>query len=292
MGNVAIKAFAGPEPISPVLAEEEDPTELHARDARIDKLATLSLSANNENNDNSPRQEGLHSRFLATIMHSTMPGSDKAYHSTLRSTLMETFKPKAMAGSFQFRRYFQYLIDKLLIAKALEDRLKNTEEGHPLFPFCLTKLYRSEKIAEDLDFIEIQFPGELPLLATDASLAYKKSIEDCPQELLLAYWYTVFLADLNGGQVIKRMFARSLKEDFGMESSAEKGLASFSFKTKNLDKLREKCGKLIDSYDCDEETAKLLLEKVKESFCQTLSLFKDIQKRHDKLEKALHTFDE
>jgi heme oxygenase len=74
---------------------------------------------------------------------------------------------------------------------------------------ALPALWRSRAIAADLHFLQA---GPPPPLAAAMQLYVQRlrSLQDCKPALLVAHAYVRYLGDLNGGQALRRIVARSL----------------------------------------------------------------------------------
>lgn len=111
------------------------------------------------------------------------------------------------------RAGYALLLRNLLPAYAVMERaLDLGRTGPVLAELANPKLYRAAAIARDLDAIEGRdWAGTLPLLA--AAETYAARVESAAAgdgALLIAHAYTRYVGDLSGGQIMRRLLARSL----------------------------------------------------------------------------------
>lgn len=108
--------------------------------------------------------------------------------------------------------YGEYLYNLSAMYKAIEDALdKNC--NHPVVKDFITKeLYRHELIEKDIKYLLGDKVSSMKLLAsTIASIARINEIANTKPELIVAYAYTRFLADLFGGRMFYELFSKEYK---------------------------------------------------------------------------------
>ena len=108
--------------------------------------------------------------------------------------------------------YGEYLYNLSAMYKAIEDALdKNC--NHPVVKDFITKeLYRHELIEKDIKYLLGDKVSSMNLLAsTIASIARINEIANTKPELIVAYAYTRFLADLFGGRMFYELFSKEYK---------------------------------------------------------------------------------
>ena len=86
--------------------------------------------------------------------------------------------------------------------KAIEDGLDKNSNNQIVKDFVTKELYRSSLIEKDIKYLLGENINSLNLLSsTVSSIARIKEISSSKPELVVAYAYTRFLADLFGGRL-------------------------------------------------------------------------------------------
>lgn len=108
--------------------------------------------------------------------------------------------------------YGEYLYNLSAMYKAIEDAL-DKNSNHPVVKDFITKeLYRHELIEKDIKYLLGDKVSSMKLLAsTIASIARINEIANTKPELIVAYAYTRFLADLFGGRMFYELFSKEYK---------------------------------------------------------------------------------
>ena len=108
--------------------------------------------------------------------------------------------------------YGEYLYNLSAMYKAIEDAL-DKNSTHPVVKDFITKeLYRHELIEKDIKYLLGDKVSSMKLLAsTIASIARINEIANTKPELIVAYAYTRFLADLFGGRMFYELFSKEYK---------------------------------------------------------------------------------
>mgnify|MGYP001100700410 CR=1 FL=1 len=131
------------------------------------------------------------------------------------------FIKKIVDGTASKEGYAEYLFNLSAMYKAIEDTIENNLDNEVVKEFSTKELYRYELIEKDLKY----FAGEkYELLASTVAFVERmKEISDSNPELVVAYAYTRFLADLFGG----RIFYSLLKDHYNINND---GLNYYSYK--------------------------------------------------------------
>ena len=96
--------------------------------------------------------------------------------------------------------------------KAIENALDKNENNDVVKPFVTKELYRSELMRKDLNFLLGDKLNSMKLLAsTEACVAKIEELSETKPELVVAYAYTRFLADLFGGRTFLSLLSTSYK---------------------------------------------------------------------------------
>lgn len=118
---------------------------------------------------------------------------------------------KIFDGDATVDGYAEYIFNLEKMYSAIEDALNANESNAVITPFVTKELYRSSLIKKDLDFILGDKLDSMQILpSTEACISRINSLSKANPELIVAYAYTRFLADLFGG----RMFFSLLSEKY------------------------------------------------------------------------------
>lgn len=139
----------------------------------------------------------------------------RAQHRTAeRSGLM----PRLLAGRIDARAYCALLANLHALYAALEEGIDAHADDPAIAPIRLPALYRTDALARDLAVIaNVPAPALAP-----ATRAYVERLDAIARErpvLLAAHAYVRYLGDLNGGQVLRKIVARSLNLADGVGTS-------------------------------------------------------------------------
>ena len=122
--------------------------------------------------------------------------------------------------------YGEYLYNLSAMYKAIEDAL-DKNSNHPVVKDFITKeLYRHELIEKDIKYLLGDKVSSMNLLAsTIASIARINELANTKPELIVAYAYTRFLADLFGGRMFYELFSKEYKiENEGLNYYSFEGI--------------------------------------------------------------------
>ncbi|MGL6107908.1 heme oxygenase (biliverdin-producing) [Romboutsia sp.] len=113
--------------------------------------------------------------------------------------------------------YAEYLFNLSAMYKAIEDTIENNSSNETVRNFVTKELFRYELIQKDLKFLVGDKLESMELLPSTLAFVDKiKEINKYEPELIVAYAYTRFLADLFGG----RTFAKLLSEKYEISTDA------------------------------------------------------------------------
>ena len=119
---------------------------------------------------------------------------------------------KLVDGNASVEGYAEYIYNLERMYKAIEDALDKNENNAIVKPFVTRELYRSELMRKDLEFLLGDKLNSLKLLAsTEACVAKIEELSKTKPELVVAYAYTRFLADLFGGRTFLSLLSTSYK---------------------------------------------------------------------------------
>lgn len=119
---------------------------------------------------------------------------------------------KLVDGTASVDWYAEYIYNLEKMYKAIENALDKNENNDVVKPFVTKELYRSELMRKDLNFLLGDKLNSMKLLAsTEACVAKIEELSETKPELVVAYAYTRFLADLFGGRTFLSLLSTSYK---------------------------------------------------------------------------------
>lgn len=117
---------------------------------------------------------------------------------------------KLMDGTASVEGYAEYIFNLERMYRAIEVALDKNENNEIVKPFVTKELYRSELMRKDLEFLLGDKLDSMKLLAsTEACVAKIEELSEKSPELVVAYAYTRFLADLFGGRTFLSLLSSS-----------------------------------------------------------------------------------
>jgi heme oxygenase len=106
--------------------------------------------------------------------------------------------------------YIEYIFNLHAVYKAIEDSLDKNSTNEGIKTFATKELYRAELIKKDLDILVGEKLSEMKLLAsTEACLARINELDKKHPELIVAYAYVRFIADLFGGKIFPDILTKN-----------------------------------------------------------------------------------
>lgn len=111
-------------------------------------------------------------------------------------------------GAFK-ESYGEYLLNLLTMYKVIENALQENSTNQVVKGFITRELYISKLIEKDIKYLLGTKADEITLLSsTKAAVSRIKDISKTKPELIVAYAYTRFLADLFGGRTFFKLFSK------------------------------------------------------------------------------------
>ena len=108
---------------------------------------------------------------------------------------------KIIDGTATVEGYAEYIFNLEKMYNAIETALDKNSDNNVIKPFVTKELYRSKLIRKDVDFLLGDKVNSMKILAsTEASITKIEELSQNKPELVIAYAYTRFLADLFGGR--------------------------------------------------------------------------------------------
>lgn len=119
---------------------------------------------------------------------------------------------KLVDGTASVEGYAEYILNLERMYRAIEMALDKNENNEIVKPFVTRELYRSELMRKDLKFLLGDKLDSIKLLAsTEACVAKIEELSEKNPELVVAYAYTRFLADLFGGRTFLSLLSTNYK---------------------------------------------------------------------------------
>lgn len=119
---------------------------------------------------------------------------------------------KLVDGTASVDGYSEYIFNLERMYRAIENALDKNENNNVVKPFVTKELYRSELMRKDLEFLLGDKLSSMNLLAsTEACVARIENLSENNPELVVAYAYTRFLADLFGGRTFLSLLSTNYK---------------------------------------------------------------------------------
>ena len=178
---------------------------------------------------------------------------------------------KLMDGTASVEGYAEYIFNLERMYRAIEVALDKNENNEIVKPFVTKELYRSELMRKDLEFLLGDKLDSMKLLAsTEACVAKIEELSEKSPELVVAYAYTRFLADLFGG----RTFLSLLSTSYNI--SAE-GLNYYQFP--NINDLRGyvmKYHKMLADINLTEENKIDFINEVNNAYIYNLAISNEL----------------
>lgn len=178
---------------------------------------------------------------------------------------------KLMDGTASVEGYAEYIFNLERMYRAIEVALDKNENNDIVKPFVTKELYRSELMRKDLEFLLGDKLDSMKLLAsTEACVAKIEELSEKSPELVVAYAYTRFLADLFGG----RTFLSLLSTSYNI--SAE-GLNYYQFP--NINDLRGyvmKYHKMLADINLIEENKIDFINEVNNAYIYNLAISNEL----------------
>lgn len=119
---------------------------------------------------------------------------------------------KLVDGKASIDGYAEYIFNLERMYKAIEDALDQNESNQTVKPFVTRELYRSQLMRQDLNFLLGDQLNSIKLLAsTETCISRIEYLSKYNPELVVAYAYTRFLADLFGGRTFLSLLSTTYK---------------------------------------------------------------------------------
>lgn len=119
---------------------------------------------------------------------------------------------KLIDGKASIEGYSEYILNLERMYRSIEMALDKNKDNELVKPFVTKELYRSELIRKDLEFLLGDKVDSIKLLASTEACIHKiEYLSEKNPELIVAYAYTRFLADLFGGRTFLSLLSTNYK---------------------------------------------------------------------------------
>lgn len=202
--------------------------------------------------------------FMTLIRKNTTTLHSAAEHSG--------FIKRIIDGNASKESYIEYLFNLAAMYEAIERVITVHAEHEAVKNFVTPELYRYELIKEDLTFLTGDKLKDMVLLpSTEAFLVRLKEIETSQPELIIAYAYTRFIADLFGG----RTFASLLSTHYKVE---KEGLNYYRCdQIKDIRAYVMNYAQKIDEINLSEERKQAILHEVSLAYIYNLAISNELE---------------
>lgn len=168
--------------------------------------------------------------------------------------------------------YGEYLYNLSAMYKAIEDALENNSSNDVVKDFLTKELYRHSLIEKDIKYLLGDKLSSMELLSsTKASVKRIEELSKSKPELIVAYAYTRFLADLFGGRTFYDLFSNEYK-------ISNEGLNYYLFE--DIDDMRSyamKYGGKLSSINLSNEMKEEFLTEVYNAYIYNLAISNELE---------------
>lgn len=187
---------------------------------------------------------------------------------TLHSAAEHTgFIKRIVDGNASKESYAEYLFNLSAMYKVIEDTIDKNSDNEIVKNFVTKELYKHELIQKDLEFLLGDKLETMELLpATNTFIERIKEIDETSPELIIAYAYTRFIADLFGG----RTFVALLSVNYGV---SKEGLNYYSCEgIKDIRSYVMNYANKINNMNISEELEAKLINEVNNAYIYNLAI--------------------
>ena len=179
--------------------------------------------------------------------------------------------------------YAEYIYNLAAMYEAIEDGLDKNSNNQIVKDFVTKELYRSSLIEKDIKYLLGENINSLNLLSsTVSSIARIKEISSSKPELVVAYAYTRFLADLFGGRLFYELLSNEYKID-------NEGLNYYDFKDLgDIKAYTMNYASKLGSINIDDSLKQEFINEVNNAYIYNLAISNELEiklhpiKRNDK----------
>lgn len=120
------------------------------------------------------------------------------------------FIKRLIEGKASKEGYIEYIFNLHAMYKAIEGSLDKHSNHQGIKFFATKELYRAELIKKDLEILAGEKISEMKLLpSTEACVSRIHEVDEKHPELIVAYAYVRFIADLFGGRIFPEILTKS-----------------------------------------------------------------------------------
>ncbi len=177
------------------------------------------------------------------------------------------FIKRIVDGNASKESYAEYLFNLSAMYKAIEDTIDKNSSNEIVKDFVTKELYKYELIQKDLEFLLGDKLDTMELLPSTLSFIERiNEIDNSSPELIVAYAYTRFIADLFGG----RTFIALLSVNYGVP---KEGLNYYNCDgIKDIRSYVMNYGAKINNMNLTEEQESKLINEVNNAYIYNLAI--------------------
>jgi len=206
---------------------------------------------------------------LALLLRESTAASHTAAE---RSAFMRCF----FKGALDHKTYAAYLESYYFVYSALEQELDLRKDHPVLSKLWFPELHRTARIAQDLT--HLLTTEHQARTGTQAAQAYARRIHEVAESaphLLVAHSYVRYLGDLSGGQLLKRVAARTLGL---LEGSS--GLSFYEFPDIPSPKVfKDNYRSALDALALSEAEQQAIVTEANQAFDRNAQIFNELSEK-------------
>lgn len=186
-------------------------------------------------------------------------GTKESHRLAEQTSFIQTF----FQGRLTLTVYREFLLQLLHIYQALEACQQIHSRHDILGKIFFPSLFRTEALRRDLNFYfgDDRWKEMQPTTATESYVQRINTLSNEWVDGLVAHHYTRYLGDLSGGQVLRRIVAKTFK------LTSSKGLAFYDFpQIDNLSEFKDKYRITLDSMPVDKHLIERIVDEANLAF--------------------------
>ncbi len=178
-----------------------------------------------------------------------------------------------LKGTVEKNSYRKLVSSLYFVYSAMEEAIEE-HRNHPIVSkFHYPQLFRKSSLERDLSYyFGANWRSEIEM--SPATSAYVGRIRQLSREnpiLLVAHFYTRYLGDLSGGQILKNIAVKAMGLNDG-------GVAFYAFDAIPDEKVfKNEYRQAMNQLPIDEATAQAIVDEANDAFHKNMDLFKELE---------------
>jgi heme oxygenase (biliverdin-producing, ferredoxin) len=179
-----------------------------------------------------------------------------------------------LKGTVEKNSYRKLVSSLYFVYSAMEEAIEE-HRNHPIVSkFYYPQLFRKSSLERDLSYyFGPNWRNEIEM--SPATTTYVDRIRRLSQEnpiLLVAHFYTRYLGDLSGGQILKNIAVKAMGLNDG------RGVAFYAFDAIPDEKaFKDEYRQAMNQLPIDEATAQAIVDEANDAFHKNMDLFKELE---------------